>query len=62
MKAEVKINVKGFEELKELRETAKKQLLEIEETFNKISKTENSIEFEPKIYKGENHETLSNNL
>ena len=62
MKAEVKINVKGFEELKELLESAKKQVVELEETVNKISKTEISIDFEPKIYKGENHETLSNNL
>lgn len=58
----LEINVKGLEELKELLESAKKQAVELEETLNKISKTEISIEFEPKIYKGENHETLSNNL
>ena len=62
MKLEVKLNVKGLEELKELLETAKKQAAELEETLNKISKTEISVEFEPKIYKGENHETSSNNL
>ena len=58
----LEINVKGLEELKELLESGKKQVVELEETLNKISKTEISIEFEPKIYKGENHETLSNNL
>ena len=62
MKAEVKIKVKGLEELKELLESATKQAVELEETLNKISKTEISIEFEPKIYKGENHETSSNDL
>ena len=62
MKSKVKINVKGLEELKELLESAKKQAVELEETLNKISKTEISVEFEPKIYKGENHETSSNNL
>lgn len=62
MKLEVKINVKGLEELKELLESAKKQAVELEETLNKISETEISVEFEPKIYKGENHETSSNDL
>lgn len=62
MKLEVKLNVKGLEELKELLESAKKQAAELEEILNKISKTEISVEFEPKIYKGENHETSSNNL
>lgn len=54
MKLEVKLNVKGLEELKELLESAKKQAVELEETLNKISETEISIEFEPKIYKGAN--------
>lgn len=58
----LEINVKGLEELKELLETAKTQVVELEETLNKISKTEISIEFETKIQKGENHETLSNDL
>lgn len=62
MKLEIKTNVKGLEELKELLESGKKQVVELEETLNKISKTEISVEFEPKIYKGENHETSSNNL
>lgn len=62
MKSKVKINVKGLEELKELLDSAAKQAAELEETLNKISETEISVEFEPKIYKGENHETSSNNL
>ena len=62
MKLEIKTNVKGLEELKELLESGKKQVVELEETLNKISKTEISVEFETKIYKGENHETSSNNL
>ena len=62
MKLEIKTNVKGLEELKELLESGKKQVVELEETLNKISKTEISVEFEPKIYKGENHETSSNIL
>ena len=62
MKLEIKTNVKGLEELKELLESGKKQVVELEETLNKISETEISIELEPKIYKGENHETSSNNL
>ena len=62
MKLEVKTNVKGLEELKEHLESAKKQIVELEETLNKISETEISVEFETKIYKGENHETSSNNL
>ena len=62
MKLEVKTNVKGLEELKKLLDSAKKQAAELEEILNKISKTEISVEFEPKIYKGENHETSSNDL
>ena len=62
MKLEIKTNVKGLEELKELLESGKKQVVELKETLNKISETEISVEFEPKIYKGENHETSSNNL
>lgn len=54
MKLEVKLNVKGLEELKELLESAKKQAVELEETLNKICETEISVEFEPKIYKGAN--------
>lgn len=62
MKLEIKTNVKELEELKELLESGKKQVVELEETLNKISETEICVEFEPKIYKGENHETSSNNL
>ena len=62
MKLEIKTNVKGLEELKELLEFGKKQVVELEETLNKISETEISVEFETKIQKGENHETLSNDL
>ena len=62
MKLEIKTNVKGLEELKELLESGKKQVVELEETLNKISETEISVEFEPKIYKGENHETSSSNI
>lgn len=54
MKLEIKTNVKGLEELKELLESGKKQVVELEETLNKISETEISVEFEPKIYKGAN--------
>lgn len=52
MKLEIKTNVKGLEELKELLESGKKQVVELEETLNKISETEISIELESKIYKG----------
>ena len=62
MKSKVKINVKGLEELKELLDSATKPIAKLEEILNKISKTEISVEFEPKIYKGENHETSSNIL
>lgn len=62
MKLEIKTHVQGLDELKELLETAKTKVVELEETLNKISETEISVEFEPKIYKGENHETSSNNL
>lgn len=60
MKLEIKTNVKGLEELKELLESGKKQVVELEETLNKISKTEISVEFEPKIYKGGNQCEKSN--
>lgn len=62
MKLEIKTNVKGLEELKELLESGKKQAIELQETLNKIAQSEISVEFEPKIYKGENHETSSNIL
>lgn len=62
MKLEIITNVKGLEELKELLDSATKLIAELEEILNKISETEISVEFEPKIYKGENYETSSNNL
>lgn len=62
MKLEIITNVKGLEKLKELLDSAAKPIAELEEILNKISETEISVEFEPKIYKGENHETSSNNL
>ena len=62
MKLEIITNVKWLEKLKELLDSATKPIAELEETLNKISETEISVEFEPKIYKGENHETSSNNL
>ena len=62
MKLEIITNVKGLEKLKELLDSATKPIAELEEILNKISETEISVEFEPKIYKGENHETSSNNL
>lgn len=62
MKLEIITNVKGLEALKELLDSATKPIAELEEILNKISETEISVEFEPKIYKGENHETSSNNL
>ena len=62
MKLEIKTHVQGLDELKELLESGKKQAVELEETLNKISETEISVEFETKIQKGENHETSSNIL
>ena len=40
--------------IKEFLESGKKQVVELEETLNKISETEISVEFESKIYKGAN--------
>lgn len=47
MKLEIKTNVKGLEELKELLESGQKQVAELQETLNKISKSEIKIDFEP---------------
>lgn len=52
MKLEIITNVKGLEKLKELLDSATKPIAELEEILNKISETEISVEFEPKIYKG----------
>lgn len=62
IKAEIKMVVQGLDELKEFFDLATKQAIELQETLNKIAQSEISVEFEPKIYKGENHETSSNNL
>lgn len=51
MKLEVKINVKGLEELKELLDSAIKQVVELEETLDRISKSEVRIDFEPILQK-----------
>lgn len=47
MKSEVKINVKGLEELKELLDSATKQAVELQETLDRISQSKITIDFEP---------------
>ena len=47
MKLEIKTNVKGLEELKELLETGQKQVVELQETLDRISQSEIKIDFEP---------------
>ena len=47
MKLKVKISVKGIEELKELLDSAAKQATELQETLDRISKSEIRIDFEP---------------
>ena len=46
MQLKVKINVKGLEELKELLDSAAKQVTELQETLNRISQSEIRIDFE----------------
>lgn len=46
MKLEVKTNVKGLEELKELLDSAAKQATKLQETFDRISQSEIRIDFE----------------
>ena len=46
MKLEVKTNVKGLEELKELLDSAAKQATELQETLDKIFQSEIKIDFE----------------
>lgn len=46
MKLEIKTNVTGLEELKELLESGHKQVVELQETLDKISQSEISIDFE----------------
>lgn len=50
MKLEIKTNVTGLEELKELLESAAKQATELQETLDKISQSEIEIDFEPTRY------------
>lgn len=47
MKLEIKTNVKGLEELKGLLESGHKQVVELQETLDKISQSEIEIDFEP---------------
>ena len=47
MQLKVKINVKGLAELKELLDSAAKQVTELQETLNRISQSEIRIDFEP---------------
>lgn len=47
MNVEVKTIVKGLEELKELLKLGQKQVVELQETLNRISKSEIKIDFEP---------------
>ena len=46
MKSEVKINIKGLEELKELLDSAAKQATELQETLDRIFQSEIRIDFE----------------
>lgn len=46
MKLEVKTNVKGLEELKELLDSAAKQAVELKKTLDRISQSEIRIDFE----------------
>jgi hypothetical protein len=46
MNVEVKANVEGLEELKELLELAKEQTISLQETLDKISKSKIKIDFE----------------
>ena len=47
MKLEIKTNIKGLDELKELLESAEKQVVELQETLDRISQSEIKIDFEP---------------
>lgn len=46
MNVEVKANVEGLDELKELLELAKEQTISLQETLDKISKPKIKIDFE----------------
>lgn len=47
MNVEVKLNVEGLDELKELLEVAKEQTDDLQETLDKISKSKIKIDLEP---------------
>lgn len=47
MNVEVKLNVEGLDELKELLEVAKEQTDNLQETLDKISKSKIKIDLEP---------------
>ena len=53
IKAEIKTIVQVLDELKEFFDLATKQAIELQETLDKISQSEISIEVETKIQKGE---------
>ena len=53
MKLEVKVNVKGLEELKEILESATQQAVELQETLDKISQSEIKIDVEPILIRKE---------
>lgn len=46
MNIEIKANVEGLDELKELLEVAKEQTISLQETLDKISKSKIKIDFE----------------
>ena len=48
---EVKTNIEGLDELKELLEVAKQQTVSLQETLDKISKSKIKIEFKSGIFK-----------
>lgn len=51
MNVEVKTNVEGLDELKELLEVATQQTVDLQETLDKISKSKIKIEFKSDILK-----------
>lgn len=48
---EVKTNIEGLDELKELLEVAKQQTVSLQETLDMISKSKIKIEFKSGIFK-----------
>lgn len=51
MNVEVKTNVEGLDELKELLEVATQQTVNLQETLDKISKSKIKIDFKSGIFK-----------